>query len=304
MEEQEGPRGFKIDFTEKEPDSAVKEPTPAKEQQEKASGPGRRAVRTVFIWLLTMVVVLGVFFFGYRHLHTRIVEIESMGDTGLEGLSGKIDERLTAISELMREQRNQIGNRVREAENKAEKNAETIEDIRKTLGSVENRFPELETSLKGRIDKLEKSTAETSSEITSQINQQTEQIDRLAAAAEEIDSLKSDISETSKKMQAAESKIEALDSQISEIQQERINTEEIEQKLEQKTRDLNRTLEQQIESETGNIRSRLNQINDRMDALEAMINALEDMQESKGQQNSGSQDSSGTAGKIIEQELE
>ncbi|MFP3999497.1 MAG: hypothetical protein ACLFUN_06600 [Desulfobacterales bacterium] len=303
MEEQEGPRGFKIDFTDKEPDSAVKEPAPAEKQLEKAPGPGNRAVRTVFIWLLTMVVVLGVFFFGYRHLHTRIVEIESMGDTGFEGLSGKIDERLTAISELAREQRNQIGNRLREAENKAGKNAEAIEDIRKTLGNVENRLPELETSLKGRIDKLENSTAETNSEITSQINQQTERIDRLAATAEEVDNLKSGISETSKKMQGAESKIEALDRQISAMQQERINAEEIEQNLEQKSRDISRSLGQQIESETENIRSRLNKINDRMDGLEAMINVLEDMQKSKGQQNSGSKDSSDTSREIIEQEL-
>ncbi|MCF8112122.1 MAG: hypothetical protein K9J85_11630 [Desulfobacteraceae bacterium] len=303
MEEQEGPRGFKIDFEEKGPETPPEEETPAKEKIKKPGKSERPGVRPVFIWLLAILVILGAGFFGYHRLDTRLAALESMSETGLQGLSGKIDERLTAISELVRQQRDQIKNRILETEKNAEKNAEAIKGIEKSLESVEGKLSNLETTFKGRIDKLEKDATQIKSEVRSEIKQNKDRLDKLAGATEKLAALETSIEKTNKKIQETDSRIEKLDRRISAMQQNRINEEELEQSLEQKIQKLDRSLQQQIKSETGNIRTRLNRINDQVQALEAMINALEDMQGKNDQQNSGSQKSSDSSGEIIEQEL-
>ncbi|MFW5908929.1 MAG: hypothetical protein ACOCR8_04750 [Desulfosalsimonas sp.] len=299
MEENEGPRGFKIDFTEEEPEAAPKKQAPAKKESKKPRKSAPRFVRPVFIWLLMLLVIGGAVYAVYHQLHTRLVKLESMSEAEFQGLSGKIDERLTAISELIQEQRNQIRNRVLEVENETQKNAEEIAGIKESLNGIESKLAVLEESFREKTGKLGKIAEQAESDI----NQQAERLDSLAVRIKETEKLEQKITEAGKNSREAQTRIDKLEKQIDSLQQERTEAEELERRLEEKTEETARSLQQQIESETSSIRSRIGELEDRIQALDAMINTLENMQKESGQQEKGSQESSDSSGKIIEQEL-
>lgn len=300
MEENQGPRGFKIDFTEEEPEDASKKQAPAEKESKKPRKSGPQFVRPVFIWLLMLLVIGGAVYAVYHHLHTRLVKLESMSEAGFQGLSGQIDERLTAISELVQEQRNQIRNRLLETKNKAQKNAEEIAGIKESLNSIESKLSGLEESFRERTDELENNVEQAESGI----NQQAERLDSLAVRVEETEKLEQKITEAGKNAREAQTRIDELEKQIGSLQQDRTESEELEQRIEEKTKETARSLQQQIESETRSIRSRIGELEDQIQALDAMISTLENMQKQSGGQETGSQESSDSSGKIIEQEIE
>lgn len=286
MEEQEGPRGFKIDFNAEEQEPPEKEPAAAKKQPGEKPGSGRRSAGLVFAWLVLLIVLGGLFFLGYRHLNSRILELESMNENELQMISGEINERLTGISELMKEQTQQNRDLIDELENRAEENSGEIQDIKNELAVIRNSISELENTLTGNLEERIKDTE-------SITDSQQERIDELASSVEKLQGLESDINEAGRAMQEAQSRADSLEKRVAEMQDNLIDA----QSLEEKSEEISRSLDRKLESETGGMRERLNELEDQMQGLEAMINALEDMQRQNGRSSEGS-------GEIIEQELD
>ncbi|MGM0787186.1 MAG: hypothetical protein ACQETG_05685 [Thermodesulfobacteriota bacterium] len=289
MEEQEGPRGFKIDFNAEEQETPEKEPAAAEKQPEKKAAPGRRAAGLVFAWIGLLIVLGGLFFLGYRQLHSRILELESMNENELQMISGEVNERLTGISELMKEQTQQNRELIREIENKSEENSGEIQDIKNALAVIRNNLSDLENSFTDSLGSLEERTKDTES-IT---DSQQEEIDELASSVDKLQGLESDINEAGRAMQEAQSRVDSLENRVAEMQDNLMDPES----LEEKGDEISRSLDRKLESETGGMRERLNDLEDQVQGLEAMINALEDMQKQNGRSSDGS-------GEIIEQELD
>ncbi|MFW5975297.1 MAG: hypothetical protein ACOCP6_00925 [Desulfosalsimonas sp.] len=295
MEENEGPRGFKIDFNAEEQETPEKEPAAAEKQPEKKAGSGRRAAGPVLAWLVLLIVLGGLFLLGYRHLHSRILELESMSENELQMISGDINQRLTGISELMKEQTQQNRELIRELENRAEENDGEIKDIKNALAVIRNSISDLENSLTGSLDNLG-GLEERIKDTESTTDSQQERIDELASSVETLQGLESDINEAGRAMQEAQSRLNSLEKSVGEMQDNLADSESLEEKGEEISRSLNR----KVESEMGGMRGRLDDLEDQVQAIEAMINTLEDMQG----QNGGSERSSDGSGKIIEQELD
>lgn len=291
MEGNEGPRGFKIDFNAEDSEAPERKPAASAKAQRKKPRPGRRAVRPVFLWLLLLIAGGGLIFLGYTHLNNRLLELESVNENELQVISGEIEQRLTGISELMREQTRKNRSLIREVEKSAKENTGEIGDIKNALAVIRKNISDLETSLTGRADNLEKRIKNTESAAES--NQ--ENIEELASSVEKLQGLESDINEAGRAMKEAQSRVDALDQRVSAMQDQLIGPES----LEEKGREISRSLDRQLESEMSGIRNRFSELEDQLRALEAMINALENMQKQNG-----SRQSSGSSGEIIEQELD
>ncbi|MBS0014375.1 MAG: hypothetical protein KFF46_10430, partial [Desulfobacterales bacterium] len=132
MEEQD-PKGFKIDFTEDETDPRAKK-TPAPPKKKPSSGPG---IKVGIISLLLFGLLAGLLFFGYFILDERIRQIEAQQNRQSQQVAENIEEvveqRFSALSELVSEPTRQVKARVLELEKQVKSLSATNTQLEKTL---------------------------------------------------------------------------------------------------------------------------------------------------------------------------
>ncbi|MFW6335138.1 MAG: hypothetical protein ACOC0W_07680 [Desulfosalsimonas sp.] len=300
MEEEQGPRGFRIDFSEQEPAAPEKQPGPADAEPAKKSGAGRSRLFKGAIWLVVLTAAAGGVFAAYYHLHVRLSSLESMSRNEIRGLSGKIDERLTAISELVRARTDQVRGRVLETEKTAQNNAGAITELEKSVENLQNSLSDMENRLETQIESLNQKAESAEADLA----RRDEKIQELEKSAQQAGQLKDEITRASQAAQQAVSQTEELQRQIDTIAGQQPDPEEIEKSIDQRTGQIRKSLEKEVENKTSGLESRINSLDDQIQGLEAMINALEDTREKdNGQDSSGTGQSSDESGKIIEQEL-
>ena len=254
MENEEGPRGFKIDFSEEEPETPP-EKSSAQRERKAPARPGRPAVRPAFLWLLTLFAAGGLLYFGYHQIDRRIQAIEASGESEVQDLSGKIDERMDAISRMLSNQNEQIRNRVRELEKQVKKNTETADNLQKLLSQAQLDIAEVQTRFKKRLGEISAEMGKTASGIKENSNRLTD----MENTIRQVKSVTSDIEQIRQERGKITDRLDQLSGRINSLEKNQLDSEAVESRL----KEMRRSNNQEFETRMQEMQKRIKALNDR-----------------------------------------
>ena len=287
MEEENNPKGFRIDFddipTENGP-SGVKE-SPAAVPAEPPfrpwlSKPARLAVFGSCALLMLLLL-------GYFQLSARINRINSAGSHQIKDLSVTLKDRLDNLSKAIADQKAATEAGLQDLKKQIRSNAADIRSLRKKLADTEKAVKQV-----AEIEKKVPALTQTMVVQSDQIHKLNDRLQQVETKESTIGALKTGMKDLTDKLKAARAQIDTLIS--SQIDQQKID------KAVKGLRDDMKGLINQSDTET---QKSLMRLQERINTMEKAIRAEVSRHESKPATPPPAHNASPGGSKIIEQEI-
>lgn len=287
MEEDNRPKGFKIDFDDIPPEN---EEEPLKESpapQPDRIGTAPSASRPARLAVLGACILLALLLLGYFHLSARIDRIDSSGSHQIKNLSADLQNRLDSLSKAVADQKSSTDADIQSLKKQIRRNAENVRVLRRKLADVEKTAGKV-PAIGEKMDALKQSTAGLSDQLK-KINDRVAQLEKNESTIGEI---KSDLNGLKEKLKTADAKIDKLVS--SEISQQSMDNA-----VKGLRDDMNRLLKN---SDTAT-RKALTNLRERIDNLEKAMQSASSGKQQKPAASVPAHNAAPKGDKIIEQEI-
>jgi len=293
MEEQQDPKGFKIDFTEDETEPRAKK-TAVPPKKKPSSAP---VLKAGIISLLLFGLLAGLLFFGYVILDDRIGQIEAQQDRQSrqveENIEEMAEERFSALSDLVSEPTRQLKARVLELEKQ-------VKNLSSANSQLEKNLAELRQETKNRIAGVEKQVSAQEKAAQSGINdlesRLTAELEKLRETTSALEQTLGEAGKFGPRINEAEKRIAGFSDRFVNLE-EKINAVQKQAQAGPDTAELEKTVNRKINENTAGLQKQIQDLQQQIQSLEAIMRTLERVQTSGENTGSG-------AGEMIEQELQ